>query len=187
MFSENACHSIRGHMLYHRQPGFINGLAGNERKIQSILVGGGMYEGTRHIDRWTDNPGQSINYISCHDGLTIWDKLSSTNPRATRDNRIAMNKIAAAIVFMAQGIPFMQAGEELLRTKPSMDLEKEFDDNSYSSPDGVNSIKWNQKSENIEVFEYYKGLIAFRKAHPALRMTDRQLIEDFLNFWRLTT
>jgi pullulanase len=71
----------------------------------------------------------------------------------------------------SQGVPFMQAGEEILRSKP---LENgSFDHNSYKSPDSVNSIKWNDLNDAVymDVYNYYKGLIAFRKAHPALRMT----------------
>ena len=185
MFSDVIRDSVKGHVFYDKQPGFVNGLFGVERKIKLSLVGGISHEEARSIERWAGRPTQSINYISAHDDLTIWDKLAYTNPRAVRDERIAMNKMAAAIVFMAQGIPFMQAGEELLRTKPSLDPEKEFDDNSYCSPDSVNSIKWNQKSENIEVFEYYKGLIAFRKAHPALRMTTNQQMERYVSFLRV--
>ncbi|MBP3701089.1 MAG: hypothetical protein J6I64_04315, partial [Lachnospiraceae bacterium] len=48
-----------------------------------------------------------------------------------------------------------------------------FDHNSYSSPDSVNSLKWDDlnKEEYQNVYKYYQGLIAFRKAHGALRMT----------------
>lgn len=184
-FSDVIRDAVKGHVFYDKQPGFVNGLFGLERKIKLSLVGGIAHEEARSIERWAGRPTQSVNYISAHDDLTIWDKLAYTNPRAVRNERIAMNKMAAAIVFMAQGIPFIQAGEELLRTKPSMDPDKEFDDNSYRSPDSVNSIKWNQKSENIEVFEYYKGLIAFRKAHPALRMTTNQEMDKYVTFVRV--
>ena len=65
----------------------------------------------------------------------------------------------------------MQAGEEMLRSKPLEDGT--FDHNSYSSPDSVNSIKWELLDQKIyrNTVEYYKGLIAFRKAHPVLRLT----------------
>ena len=82
-----------------------------------------------------------------------------------------MNNLAAAIVMTSQGTPFFQAGEELLRSKPLP--EGGFDHNSYKSPDSINSIKWDTLSDPVyqDVAEYYAGLIAFRKAHPALRMT----------------
>jgi len=71
-------------------------------------------------------------------------------------------------------VPFLQAGEELLRSKPLP--EGGFDHNSYRSPDSINSIKWDTLSDPLyqEVSEYYAGLIAFRKAHPALSMTSAE-------------
>lgn len=91
---------------------------------------------------------------------------------------IRMNNLAAAIYLTSEGIPFMQAGEEMLRTK--MKADGIFDENSYASPDFVNSLKWDtlDQEEYRQVFEYYKGLIAFRKAHGALRLTNAQDVEQ---------
>nr|HPK58970.1 hypothetical protein [Bacilli bacterium] len=59
-----------------------------------------------------------------------------------------------------------------------------YDENSYESPDSVNQIRWDLKAkkENLEVFNYYKGLIALRKAHPAFRMTSAQEVSANLEF-----
>ena len=83
-----------------------------------------------------------------------------------------MNNLSAAIYMTAQGIPFLQAGEEMLRTK--IDASGGFLENSYNSPDSVNSIKWDTLEDETyqNVYNYYKGLIAFRKAHAALRLTN---------------
>jgi pullulanase len=91
-----------------------------------------------------------------------------------------MNNLAAAIYMTAQGAPFFQAGEEMLRSKPLPDGT--FDHNSYASSDAVNSIKWNNLEDPIyqNVLSYYKGLIAFRKAHPALRMTSAEEIAEHM-------
>lgn len=82
-----------------------------------------------------------------------------------------MNNIAAAVYMTSEGVPFMQAGEEMLRSKIKGDGT--FDENSYKSSDKVNSLKWDllKEEEYKNVYEYYKGLIAFRKAHGALRLT----------------
>ena len=93
-----------------------------------------------------------------------------------------MNKLSSAIVFTSQGVPFMLSGEEMLRTKPSQTTAGAFDENSYASPDATNSIKWYNKGNVIDVYEYYKGLIAFRKAHGALRMTTAEDIQNNLTF-----
>ena len=83
---------------------------------------------------------------------------------------IKMNNLAAAVYITAEGVPFMQAGEEMLRTKVKDDGT--FDSNSYSSGDLINALKWSdlEKEAYAQVYEYYKGLIAFRKAHDVLRL-----------------
>jgi len=91
---------------------------------------------------------------------------------------VRMNNLAAAFYMTAQGVPFLQAGEEMLRSKPNPDGS--FEHNSYRSPDSVNSIKWNDltKKEYQDVLAYYQGLIAFRKAFPSLRMTTKEQIHQ---------
>lgn len=131
---------------------------------------------------WSGQPGQSINYISCHDNLTFWDKLAVSNADDSEEDRIKMNKLGSAIIMTSQGVPFFQAGEEMLRSKPSATVEGGFDENSYCSPDSTNSIKWDNKQNVTDVYEYYKGLIAFRKAHSALRMTQASDIQNNLVF-----
>lgn len=93
-----------------------------------------------------------------------------------------MNKLGSAIILTSQGVPFFQAGEELLRSKPSATVEGGFDENSYTSPDSTNSIKWAEKAKVLDTYDYYKGLIAFRKAHSALRMTTAADIQSNLVF-----
>jgi pullulanase len=85
-----------------------------------------------------------------------------------------MNNLAAAFSILSQGTPFFQAGEEMLRTKP--DGRGGFDDNSYRASDLVNALKWEDlsKQEYLRNVAYYQGLLAFRKAHPALRLQTRQ-------------
>ena len=136
-----------------------------------------------------DTPLQTVNYASCHDNYTLFDnftvdaldlnglELSAENAALVAEQAAAYNNLAAAYYITAQGVPFIHAGEEMLRSKPSVDAENNFvfDHNSYSSGDGVNSFKWGQLANELNAasYEYYKGLIAFRKAHPALRMTEQ--------------
>ena len=90
--------------------------------------------------------------------------------------KVRMNNLSAALVLLSQGVPFFQAGEEILRSKPGK--KGQFDHNSFRSADRVNSIKWENldKPEYQEVLAYYRGLIAFRKEHPALRLTTREAV-----------
>ena len=94
--------------------------------------------------------------------------------------RVAENNLAGAILYTAQGVPFMQAGEEILRTKVKEDGT--FDGNSYNAPSAENAIKWDTLNDSnySQTYEYYKGLIELRKAHPAFRMTS---YDDIYNNW----
>jgi hypothetical protein len=85
----------------------------------------------------------------------------------------AMNRLAAAYYITAQGVPFIHAGEEMLRSKPDAQQDNGFNHNSYASGDAINSIKWSTLADELvdNAHDYYQGLIAFRKAHAALRMT----------------
>lgn len=123
---------------------------------------------------WCTTPSQSVNYASCHDNLSLMDRIIRSTPEASVEERIRMNNLAAAIYMTAEGVPFMQAGEEFLRSKVKADGG--LDENSYASPDSVNSLKWsNLEDEQYQnVYQYYKGLIAFRKAHPVLRLDNAE-------------
>ena len=90
--------------------------------------------------------------------------------------RINMDKLAAGIVLTAQGVPFLHAGDEFLRSKNLVS-------NSYNDNDPrVNPIDWTLKAKNKEVFDFYKGLIQLRKAHPAFRLTERAAADQALDF-----
>ena len=148
--------------VFDKGTGFVSGAAGQTEAIQAAFRGASW---------WCSSPSQTVNYASCHDNNTLFDRIALSVPRASREDMIRMNCLAAAVYLTAQGIPFMQAGEEMLRSKQNADGS--FNANSYNAPDEVNSLKWDtlENEEYRQVYEYYKGLIAFRKAHPALRLT----------------
>ena len=142
--------------------GFVSGLTGKEDTMRYCFTGN---------TAWCPKPTQTVNYVSCHDNYTLMDKLALSCPKATLSQRIRMSRMAAAIYMMSQGIPFIHAGEEFLREK--LDEQGNRVENSYNKPDSVNALRWDalDRKENAETVEYYKGLIAFRKAHPALRLS----------------
>jgi len=124
---------------------------------------------------WAPSPQQCINYASCHDDLTLWDKLMISNPEADEATLIRMHKLSNTIVLTSQGIPLLHAGVDFLRTKGG-------DPNSFQSPDSVNQLDWGRKAKYIKVHQYYQDLIALRKAHPAFRLPKRDLVQEHLKF-----
>lgn len=187
-FSDDIRDGMKGNVFDANDTGFVSGKEGMEETIKYAVAGAVEHEqvdvskNEKSDKFWAKAPTQTINYASCHDNLTLWDKLATSNAEDSVEDRIKMNKLCSAIVFTSQGIPFFQAGEELLRSKPSAVTEGAFDENSYNSPDSTNSIKWDTKDENIDVYNYYKGLIAFRKSHNALRMTTAEEVQKNLKF-----
>ena len=160
-FSDTLRDLLRGSVWEDKELGFVSGRKGLKPLLTQCFVG---------LPDWCRHPAQSINYASCHDNMTLYDRLSISTGES-RAVLARMNRLAAAIYLLCQGIPFIHAGEELLRTK-------DFDHNSYKSPDSVNSIKWNdlQDPHVQTTLAYYKGLIQLRKAFSALRLTDRQAV-----------
>ena len=161
-FSDTLRDCLRGSVFNNDERGYVAGIGGHTGTVAACFRG---------MPTWCKQPTQTINYASCHDNMTLYDRLTQSTPDSTVEDRIRMNNLAASIVMTSQGVPFLQAGEEMLRSKPLADGS--FDHNSYSSPDSVNNLKWEDlnREEYQKVYRYYQGLIAFRKAHPALRMT----------------
>lgn len=141
------------------------------------------------IDTFASGPLETMNYVSCHDNHTLFDRINLTEdmevaadtaaPAGTRvsdDDRIKMGLLANGIILTSQGVPFLHAGEELLRTKKG-------EHNSYNLGDDINMIDWSRKAAYGPVFEYYRGLIALRKAHPAFRMKTAADVRKNLKFY----
>ncbi|WP_410512174.1 type I pullulanase [Paenibacillus sp. BR2-3] len=186
--------------------GFATGEYGKESAVAAGIKGA--------IHEFTDSPVESVNYVTAHDNLNLWDKMLAVqgkrqeanfpdmengclkgggsveeavalaNPYMTVNTdhildseTVRRSLLANGIVLTSQGIPFLHAGDELLRSKYG-------DHNSYRSSDAINALRWNNKREFMPVFQYYQGLLELRRSHPAFRLHGRQEIERSLEFLR---
>jgi len=120
-------------------------------------------------------PHNTISYCECHDNHVLWDKLAISAKGATEAERKQMHKLSLSIVLTSQGISFLHAGAEFLRSKQGVE-------NSFNSGDSINAIDWNLKTIHKDVMDYTKGLIKMRKAHPAFRMTTANQIAKNIHF-----
>jgi pullulanase len=181
VFSDDIRDAIKGSVFDDKSTGFASGSKEMAESVKFGIVAAGDhpqvdYAKVKYSKKpYTKNPGEVINYVSCHDNHTLYDKLKISRPDATEADLIKMDKLANTIVLTSQGIPFLHAGVEMKRTKGG-------NHNSYKSPDSVNQINWDWKFENRELFGFYKELIAFRKAHPAFRMPDNEMVRKNLIF-----
>ena len=113
---------------------------------------------------WHVENNAVINYMACHDNNTLYDKLLASNGDDSEEARLQMNRFGISILMIGKGIPFFLAGEEMLRSKNG-------DSNSYASGDEVNNIRWDELtagSEAMKMRDYYRSLIAMRKANAFL-------------------
>ena len=117
---------------------------------------------------WAKAPTQTVTYSSCHDNLTLYDKLmggvypDSNEYRKRHSNLVEMTKLNSAAIFTSQGIPFFLAGEEFCRSKDG-------DENSYKSAATLNMIDWESIYNYSDVVDYYKGMVKIRRKFKAFR------------------
>lgn len=180
-FSDEMRDALRGPFNDNRQGAFLAGIPGGEESIKFGIVGAVKHP---QVDNdsvnyskasWAEQPTQMISYVSCHDDMCLVDRLKASVPGITPQELARLDKLAQTAVFTSQGIPFIYAGEEVMRDKKGVH-------NSYNSPDSINAIDWKRKAEHADVFAYYKGLIQLRKNHPAFRMGDADLVRKHLEF-----
>lgn len=180
-FSDDMRDGIKGSVFETKSTGFISGAKKLEESIKFGVIGAIyheqiIYPTVNYSDTvWAEQPWQSVSYVSCHDNNTLFDKLSLSRPKASKADIRAMHKLANAIVLTGQGIPFLHAGVEMMRTKGG-------EHNSYNLPDSVNQIDWNWKVENKDVFDYYKALIALRRNHSSFWLPSADAVRKHLRF-----
>ncbi len=181
VFSDDLRDAVKGHYSDASDRGFATGKPGNEETVKIGIVAATDHpqvdysKGNNSKFPYAKSPEMIVNYVSCHDDLMLTDKLRKSMPDDTDAERMEAAKLAQTIVFTSQGTPFMFAGEEIFRDKKGVH-------NSYKSPDSINAIDWSLKTKNHDQYEYYKGLVALRKAHPAFRMTSAEQIAKHLVF-----
>ena len=165
-FNDDFRDAVKGSVFNPTEGGFVQGNYGGIMKIIAGLTGS-----VRGRGGFTKKIGRSINYVECHDNHTLFDKLAITaiGKNTTGDifeqlspDQLELvkkqDKLSAAFIYLAQGTPFINGGQEFLRSKKG-------NHNSYMAPDAVNGIDISFAEKYSDVYNTYKALIAFRKAN----------------------
>ncbi len=205
VFNDHFRNAVRGDGGNDGSTGYATGMLNREIEVVEGIIGS--------LNDFADFPNESINYVTAHDNLNLWDKVINTQKLNKKEGFLELSEgvligktaqkytsieeaVEAAtihhsvdtqdpfsnetvrrsvlmngIMLTSQGVPFIHAGDEILRSKFG-------DHNSYRSPDAINKIRWEWKSKFIDVFNYYQGLIKLRKEHPAFRMMDIEEIDE---------
>lgn len=169
-FDEHAAGYASGNIDGHYEPVKFGVVGATEHP--QVDYGGLLYSSIPYAAA----PSQAVNFVACHDGYTVIDKLKlSLEGDHTDDELLPIDKLIHAILLTAQGVPFIRGGEEMMQ-------DKQGEPNSFRSPDSVNRIDWSLKARNRELFDYIRGLIALRKAHPAFRIPTVEGVQQWLHF-----
>ncbi len=180
-FSDEIRDALRGPWDSNSKAAFLGGVKGNEESIKFGIVGAIQHPGIDYSKvnysqaPYAIEPTQMIAYVSCHDDMCLVDRLKASVKGITTDELIRLDLLAQTVVMTSQGVPFMLSGEEMLRDKKGVH-------NSYESPDSINHLDWNNLERYPQVMEYYKNLIALRKAHPAFHMSSADMVRKNLDF-----
>ncbi|PEK42879.1 type I pullulanase [Bacillus toyonensis] len=171
-FNDNIRDGLKGSVFEEKENGFVNGKQNMEDRIKKGITAGIDYD--TNSSTYQD-PEQVLTYVEAHDNHTLWDKLELTNPGESEEVRKQMHKLSSSILLTSQGVPFLHAGQEFMRTKYG-------DHNSYKSPDSINQMDWLRRAAYNNEVDYMKGLIDLRKKYPAFRMTSTEQIKKHILF-----
>ncbi|MDE2592218.1 MAG: type I pullulanase [Actinomycetales bacterium] len=174
-FNDTIRDGIKGSVFNHSEIGYAQGKLSAISAVKSGVVGQVAYDATAGGGWGAVEPTVSVNYVEAHDNLTLFDKLQASMPRASAAERQRVFELSSSIAILAQGLPFIHAGQEFMRTKGG-------NDNSYNAGDKPNALKWNTRVTNAAVVNYFKGLIELRKSHPAFRMSTVDAVRANLKF-----
>ncbi|MCO4795112.1 MAG: hypothetical protein KC493_15450, partial [Bacteriovoracaceae bacterium] len=202
-FNDTSRDSYAGAM---QSKGFVQGESHELPKVRSGLVagyqkfptqGGLISQDRYHL--FAKSPVQALNFLTIHDGFTLWDKINLSY-KGTPEARKKLMRQAMAMLFTSQGRIVFHGGMEIGRTKPlakndpnpgrahttpEVDSENgvtHFHENSYRSPDPTNFVDWNRKSDFKTEFNYLKNLIELRRKIPALRYASGDNLVKGLTF-----
>ena len=159
-----------------------------EMSSKGFVTGDGMMieaakfalAGMAHPDLYHkfNSPCQSINYVECHDNATLWDKMKICCASEVREIRVKRQKMMNAVVVLAQGVPFLHAGQEFCRTKNGYH-------NTYNMPDRINCMDWLRKNRHLDMVQHLKDLIALRKKCEGFRYATAKDIQKHVFFEKI--
>ncbi|MGG1575518.1 type I pullulanase [Fictibacillus sp. NRS-1165] len=159
---------VKGNIFHAANEGFINGDTSQIERLYENVSGNSKEHGL------FNTPGQSINYIECHDNHTLWDRLLTLHPNEDGTVLRKRHLLGTALTVFSLGVPFLHAGQEFFRSKQG-------DGNSYKSGDSINRLDWERRSKFEKDVQYVTELLQIRKNHPAFRLDEPETIEHSLS------
>lgn len=159
-FSDDIRNALIGSPFDHHR-GFASGNTASRDAVRYGLVA---------YPEWSGEPMQHVSYITCHDNYCLRDRIEVAAAEETEATKLRMNKLAQTTVMVSQGMTFFYGGEELFRTKQGIE-------NSYQSPDSINTIPWENKKLYSDLYQYYCEIIKIRRQHKGFRLGTAELVK----------
>ena len=181
-FCDDMRNGLKGSPFEKNSAGFISGVTLREEQLKFGIIGAIEHDQliydyvSTSKKSWANSPAQCVNYVSCHDNYTLFDKLQYSSPEASPETVERMARLAFGVIFTSQGIPFLLAGDEMLRSKGGHS-------DSYRSPDYINQIDWVRKTKYAGLVKFVKNCIELRHQHPAFRISDGDTVRAKLRFF----
>jgi pullulanase len=181
-FCDDMRNGLKGSPFEKNNAGFISGITLREEQLKFAIIGAIQHDQIIYDyvvtskQAWANNPSQCVNYISCHDNYTLFDKLQYSCPEASPETIERMARLGLGVVLTSQGVPFLFAGDEMLRSKGGHP-------DSYRSPDLINQIDWSAKTHHAELLKFVRNCIELRRQHPAFRIPDGDTVRSNLRFF----
>ena len=160
-FSDDIRNALIGSPFDHHR-GFASGNTDAREAVRNGLVA---------YPEWSGEPMQHVSYITCHDNYCLRDRIEVAAAEETEATKLRMNKLAQTTVMVSQGMTFFYGGEELFRTKQGIE-------NSYQSPDSINTIPWENKQLYSDLYQYYCEIIKIRRQHKGFRLGTAELVKN---------
>lgn len=161
--------SVKGSIFDLYARGFGTGAKNQGERALRLFLGSHPIAGGKQP--WVSFQ-QSINYIECHDNHTLFDKVTICCANESLEKRRSRQKIMTAFTLLAQGIPFVQCGQEFFRSKKG-------EGNTYNLGDSYNEIDWNELRANKENIQWIRTLIQLRKSHGVFGLKRPEDIERY--------
>lgn len=175
VFNDQIRDGVKGSVFESADKGFATGDFIKGLSVKAGIVGNIQFSNDLSPSFTTLSPAQSVNYVEAHDNNTLEDKIRLSIPQVKEEEVARLHRLAGSIPILAQGVPFIHAGQEFQRTKGG-------DSNSYKSSDKINALNWDLVTKNELTRNYYKGLIDIRKNHRAFRLSTRSQVKASLRF-----
>jgi len=181
-FCDDMRNGLKGSPFEKNNAGFISGITLREEQLKFAIIGAIQHDQIIYDyvvtskQAWANNPSQCVNFISCHDNYTLFDKLQYSCPEASPETIERMARLGLGVVLTSQGVPFLFAGDEILRSKGGHP-------DSYRSPDLINQIDWSAKARHAELVKFVRNCIELRRQHPAFRIPDGDTVRSNLRFF----